>query len=464
MIKMKEKTLREIVERAIEMYDERDFLLYDIAGASRKFSVAGNPKMQESMKEYANNTLIPKSRSIGYAGYGEGIIPFVIDEKTVVYMNIAIKTNSPRVASNQFVEGSSLNKKGIVPIGMTILRTNEDGYYYFSQYDFSTAMAHGHTDQVEGLLASMKNNNVGDIINDINLMIAKYTYAMDVWYIIGRDYENNDKGFTVNLDEAVETFLSKCPRISNVLANKYIVSEYIRTENGYCTTIGRRQADNSRIIIPEKYENLYQLCKDNKAKRRIARTKNPRKGTVQEKINRYSELIDTLDTSAYTKPQVVIQRVPTDDVECVVVRFIGHERLYRQDVPMIEKYRIFVENSKLTYAEQINGHWSSTSKVLDSYELSKYDVQRLDAATLKGTKLEYLKSVIDEMRDISNNFDASYLVDILGINIFELIFADESLKKVFQAALQDYKDEKYFYRTSLKDAVRAAFGLSLIHI
>ena len=149
--------------------------------------------MQESLSVIADRTRICRSKSKGYGDYGEGVLPIEIDDDTFVYMNVAIKTNSPRVPLNSFSEHSSINKNGISPIGMTIIRKKEDGFYYFTQYDFAIAAINGGKEELIEILNEMKNNDARAIFNDLRDMQDVYRFWNDAWYIKERTYERGSE-------------------------------------------------------------------------------------------------------------------------------------------------------------------------------------------------------------------------------------------------------------------------------
>lgn len=458
------KTLKEIVKEAIRKYDEFNYVVYNISGASGKYSIAGFPKLEESLSVIADRTKIRRSKSKGYTDCGEGVLPIEIDDDTFVYMNVAIKTNSSRIPLTRFSEHSSLNKNGITPIGMTIIRKKEDGFYYFTQYDFAIAAANGGKEELIEILNGMKNNDALAIFNDLKEMRDIYRFWNDLWYIKERTYERGSIDFTYTLDNEISHFLNSDARLGQMLLNKYIFSEYneARGDEDAFYIIASRESDNLNVTFPGKYEHLYALIDENKKKRRTDKAKNPKKGTVQARINEYSELLEDLDFNKYGAEEVVVQRVPLDDKECVVLRFIGkkYKTWDDEDPQPYEKYRVFVENSKLTFAEVVNDVWSTTTKTFDDYELERYSVREFDKAILKGTKLEYLEDLIHEIKEYTD-FNGSYLLEVLGNNLFELIFTDENLKEIFLKAFIKRANNRGYYNQSLTSSAITSFGKCL---
>ena len=461
------KNLKEIAKEVMRKYDEMDCVVVDYLPNSSKYAIAGYPQLQDDLSVVENRTVIRKSSSKGYFNYGEAVFPVEIEDETetFVYLNIAIRTNSPRRASDSFTAHSLINNNGLVPVGMTVLRLNpEDGLYYVSQISFKKLIKFGKGELLEELLEGCKNVDFERLDNDMQSMFY-YDYD-EAWFIYNDSYDTKveDTQYVVSFDDEKWRYLNSASRLGNVLQNKYIQSvraSWASTNHTYYLGVN----SNGFLLdtIPSKYYYLYRLVDDNKATRRKRKSLKPKKGSVQDRISTFCANIDDSEADDYEINTAFFQKVPNLDTECIVVRVVGyHYTGYDWVREKLETARIFVEKSRITVAINADGEWVTTPQNFDSFIHSHMSVTLPEKEVFKGTKFEYLTDILEDLnqRDLLNT---ATLLEVLSINLFELLYSDPALKQIFLNALTYYK-KNWNYNFSLTEVVVRAFGDSLNEI
>lgn len=454
------KNLKEIAREAMVKYNEMNPVLASYTEKTGRYSIAGIKDMQDNLYEVSDRMVLMKSNSKGpYAG--EAVLPIEIedDAETFVYLNIGVKTNSPRVVDTFFCKDSLANKTGVTPVGMTVIRKNpEDGLYYFSQLDFGELVRKGKQDIIEDLVKDLKNVPYNDLLNDIVSISGTWGGASS-WYINPSYGYEETCNYVLNFDDEKWMFLNNDARLGLAIWTKYLNFEHRSLEKDgkmdRTVIVGKKVFGNKVLVFPEKYLSLYMLASENKEIKRKNKARTAKKGSVQERITRYSDLLETLNLKDMETNTVFIERLPSEDIDCAVLRFC--KTTYRDD-GLVEKYRIFVENSKLTFAENVDGVWLTT-KVSLSYNFTDYKIAPFDRVSFKGTKLQYLTEMITELNKIYE-FSSTQLIQVLGNNLFELIFSDPALKELFVRVYKK-ESEKDRYWLSLTSVARDIFGKCL---
>lgn len=459
------KNLKEIAIEAMKKFNELNCVLYDITNTG-KYAIAGFKSLQDHLCEVHNRTLLKKSRSKAYNNIGEAILPIEIEDdvETFVYLNIAVKTNSPRVPDTSLCKESLLNENGIAPIGMTVLRKNpEDGLYYFAQIDFAYWLKHEQEENLEEIAKDLENIDYDKLYRDVRAVSNTWSGSSE-WYIKPTYSRSETCDYVTDFNEEKWFLLENDFRISNAIFSKYLVTDLVDTVIDGVTVPGCSMGDKafSRewFIFPTKYRHLYKLATENVKLKRQRKAQNAKKGTVQERITKYSELLEPIEIEVKDEDRndyVYLSRVPLDDTECVALRFF--KKRYYNDKVYREAFRIFVENSKLTFAENMDGTWITTRANL-GYNFRNFKIASFEDAVLKGTKLEYLKDMIAEIKEV-NRFDSDELIEVLCNNLFEIIFSDPALKKIFMRAYKGNANGSYYSTPSLTSVAAKTFGICL---
>ena len=416
---MNMKNLKEIAIEAMEKFNEMNCVLYDVTSKG-KYAIAGFKAIQDHLCEVRNRTLLKKSRSAAYNNIGEAVLPIEIEDEaeTFVYLNIAVKTNSPRVPDTSLCKESLMNENGIAPVGMTVLRKNpEDGLYCFAQIDFAYWLKHEQDEMLEELVKDLENVNYDKLYRDVRAVGNTWS-GTENWYIKPTYGYTGICEYVTDFNDEKWFLLESDARLNSAIYSKYLMSELVNVFIGdnvvpQCS-LGRKSSTCEEIIFPSKYLHLYKLVNENVKLKRQKRAKNAKKGTVQERITNYSELLEPIEIEIREEDRddyVYLSRVPLDDVECVALRFF--RRRYN-DGTYREAFRIFVENSKLTFAENMDGIWITTRASLN-YNFRYFKIAPFEDAVLKGTKLEYLKDMITEIKEV-NKFNSEELIEVLCNN------------------------------------------------
>lgn len=442
------KTIKEIVMETMKEYDNMNIKLIDTTNSGYTVSGEKSIKSREDLhREFSNYTLLMRSRSKAYSNLGEGVIVINNDEY-IAYVNVAVKTNSPRRGIKNFTDNSVINQTGICPLGMTFVRLNDDNIYEMSQvnfYDFNK-------DNLRDVFKGLKNLNYEGVEGVIN-NIGSYRWWSSEWYI-----ELEDSAFTRDFEEENWYEIKNYARLGNVVYPKYFsINSNYKTNTHY---YGHPEVGEKYLVNAEHCQ-IWKYMEHNKNKRRADRVKAPKKGTVQYRINEYNKYIQPID---FTKLNLQTHSVLVDvlhglDKDTVVLRFISSKSRW-SETPVYDKevFRIFVEKSTLTFSESVNGMWVSTTKT-NGYDFQKYKVLPMDPEKIKGTKLEYLLDSISLLEE-TTGMNGERLLEILGTNLFELVLSDHALREIFirGAISRNLKSDSY---TSLESLAVQVFGETL---
>lgn len=413
------KTIKEIMMETMKEYDEMNIKVIDTTSSGYTVSGEKSIKSREDLhREFSNYTLLTRSRSKAYNNLGEGVI-VINNDDYIAYVNVAIKTNSPRRELTDFTSNAVINKTGICPIGITFVRLNDDNIYEMAQVDFYRFDEYNLREVLKGL-ENLDYEGVEGILN----RVGYYRWWSNQWYI-----ELEDSEFTRNFEEENWYEIKNHARLGNVVYSKYfsINSDYKTNTHYY----GHPEV-GKKCFVNAEHLNIWKYVEHNKDKKRSDRVKAPKKGTVQYRINEYNKYIQPID---FTKLNLQTHSVLVDvlhglDKDTVVLRFISSKSRW-SETPVYDKevFRVFVEKSTLTFSEPVNGMWVSTTKT-NGYDFRKYQVLPMDPEKIKGTKLEYLLDSISLLEE-TTGMNGERLLEILGTNLFELVLSDPALREIF---------------------------------
>lgn len=451
------KNLKEIARLALEKYDEMNPIV--ISETNQRYAIPGVKGMSNTLETIKDRVYLMRSRSKNWTDFGGCVLPISIDENILVYMNVCIKTTSPRLSNERWSADSVMNKSGIVPCGMTVLKKNEDdNLYYIAQIDFYQMIKHDYSGSsgIRDLFDGLENINAGDVCNLVR-GFSNYYFYQDIFYV-KLDSRNKTDSFSLN-DGKTENWhlFNSASRLQNVLWNKYLLTEYHSDNEG--VIIGHTLKGDV-FSYPAKYLHIGALVEENKVQKRIAKVANSKKGTVQDKINNYCKYVNENTDYNYKDNYSIIEKLEEYPSDCVVVRCFV--KSWGKNIAT-EKYRFFIEKKSFTVAEKLNYLWTTTKASFD-YVLNSASIPELEFEKFKNTKFEYIKTAYDSISKYKN-LSLKDVLELLTINLFEIVYQDEFLKGLFEEKLaatfeKDKNDTNpsYYHNTCVTDILRFTFA------